>query len=179
MPRRRGAAWPRGVGRLDADGPGDARAALVRRPSRRDPSLLPHLRRAPVHAERRVRPERALRTRRRGQDQQPYRCRGRLESSRGARARPARAASHGEGGAHHWRALTRKPIERTDVARWSAMIDSGPPGTSVDNWAYPPQPPSWPSLPPTPPKRPSRTLPIAAAIGITILVGAAGGIAVA
>ena len=59
------------------------------------------------------------------------------------------------------------------------MIDSGPPGTSVDNWAYPPQPPSWPSLPPTPPKRPSRTLPIAAAIAITILVGAAGGIAVA
>jgi hypothetical protein len=59
------------------------------------------------------------------------------------------------------------------------MIDSGPPGTSVDNWAYPPQPPAWPSLPPAPPKRPSRTFPIAAAIVITILVGAAGGIAVA
>jgi hypothetical protein len=60
------------------------------------------------------------------------------------------------------------------------MSDNVPPGMSVDNWAFPPQPPTWPSLPPTPPpKRTSRSLPLAAAIIGTIIIGALGGVAVA
>jgi hypothetical protein len=60
------------------------------------------------------------------------------------------------------------------------MSDDSVPASSFDTWALPPQPPSLPSTPPVhPPRRASRPLTLAAAMIATVLIGAAGGVAVA
>lgn len=60
------------------------------------------------------------------------------------------------------------------------MSTNGPSGGSFDNWALPPQPPAWPApAPSTPPKRTSRFMTLGAGIAATVLIGAAGGVAVA
>jgi hypothetical protein len=60
------------------------------------------------------------------------------------------------------------------------MNDDSVPASSFDTWALPPQPPSLPSTPPVQrPRRASRSLTLAVAMIATVLVGAAGGVAVA